>query len=303
MNEKAALSLDLGGTNVRVVAVTESGKILSRQHSPTGSTSAGEIYDEIARLAERCKEEAGVFEFAAFGAAIPTTTIGDNGELAHLPNIPQLEGTDISRELGLRTGLKIVAVNDASAATLGEHWLGASKGAQNAVGITLGTGVGGGLIVDRRLYVGTGGGAGEIGHIRLVPGGRSCGCGGKGCLEQYCSATAIVRSAGEIGLAADTARDVFDLAASGNAAATAIFSEMGSYLGLGLSIVNNLFSPDIIVLGGGVASGWEQFFPATEAALYENSLPDRRSRVKIVRALLGDDAGVLGAAKYTFQQL
>lgn len=104
-------------------------------------------------------------------------------------------------------------------------------------------------------------------------------------------------------MSAATAEAVFELAESGDAAARAIFSEMGSYLGLGLSIVNNLLSPDVIVIGGGVASGWEQFFPATMASLYENSLPDRRSRVKIVRALLGDDAGVLGAAKYTFQQL
>lgn len=303
MNEKVALALDLGGTNVRVVAVTESGKILSRQHSPTGDSSSEGIYDEIARLAELCRVEAGVSEFAAFGAAVPTTTIGDDGVLAHLPNIPQLEGTNIKQELGHRTNTQVVAVNDASAATLGEYWLGASKGSKNAVGITLGTGVGGGLIVDQRLYVGTGGGAGEIGHIRLVPGGRPCGCGGKGCLEQYCSATAITRSAREGGMSAATAEAVFELAESGDAAARAIFSEMGSYLGLGLSIVNNLLSPDVIVIGGGVASGWEQFFPATMASLYENSLPDRRSRVKIVRALLGDDAGVLGAAKYTFQQL
>ncbi|KXK04799.1 MAG: glucokinase [Acidobacteria bacterium OLB17] len=107
----------------------------------------------------------------------------------------------------------------------------------------------------------------------------------------------------ERGLTAETAKAAFDLAAAGDAAAKAIFVEMGSYLGLGLSIVNNLLAPDIIVIGGGVAAGWTQFFDAVAASFYENSLPDRQSRVKIVRALLGDDAGVLGAAKYTFEQL
>ncbi|MBX3283162.1 MAG: ROK family protein [Acidobacteria bacterium] len=303
MKERVVLALDLGGTNVRVVAVTESGEILARRHSQTGKGSASEIYDLIAELAERCGADAGIKEFDAFGAAIPTTDLDESGVLGSLPNISQLEGTNISREIGRRTGLPVRAVNDASAATLGEFWLGASKGTQNAVGITLGTGVGGGLIVDGRLYTGTRGGAGEIGHIRLVPGGIKCGCGGSGCLEQYCSATAILRRGKQAGLAAESAREVFDLAQAQNEAAGAIFSEMGSYLGLGLSIVNNLLSPDIIVIGGGVAAGWAQFFEPTRESLYENSLPDRRSRVKIMRALLGDDAGVLGAAKYTFQHL
>ncbi|MCZ2389732.1 MAG: ROK family protein [Acidobacteria bacterium] len=303
MTKKAALALDLGGTNVRVVAVTETGEILARQQSRTGSSSSDEIFDEIARLAELCRAEAGAVEFAAFGAAIPTTDLDEAGVLGKLPNIPQLEGKNIKTELGGRLNLPVVAVNDASAATLGEFWVGASKGTNNAVGITLGTGVGGGLIIDRNLYVGARGGAGEIGHIRIVPGGEPCGCGGRGCLEQYCSATAIVRMAKERGLTAETAKAAFDLAAAGDAAAKAIFVEMGSYLGLGLSIVNNLLAPDIIVIGGGVAAGWTQFFDAVAASFYENSLPDRQSRVKIVRALLGDDAGVLGAAKYTFEQL
>ncbi len=303
MTERAALALDLGGTNVRVVAVTESGEVLSRQHSSTGRRTAREIYDEIARLAEACRSEAGAVEFAAFGAAIPTTELDDSGVLGSLPNIPQLAGTNIKEELGRRLRLEVVPVNDASAATLGEYWLGASKGTQNAVGITLGTGVGGGLIVDSRLYVGAAGGAGEIGHITIVREGKMCGCGRRGCLEQYCSATAIVRQAREQGLQVATSEAVFDLAEAGDPQAKAIFSQMGSYLGFGLAIMNNLLSPDIFVVGGGVANGWAQFFEPVMAALIENSLPDRGSRVKIVRALVGDDAGVLGAAKYTFQQL
>lgn len=303
MNRRAALALDLGGTNVRVVAVTQGGEILARQHSPTGQRTASEIYDEIARLAENCRSAAGAVDLAAFGTAIPTTDVDEGGMLGSLPNIPQLAGTNIKKELGTRLNLDIIPVNDASAATLGEYWLGASKGTRNAVGITLGTGVGGGLIVDNKLYVGIGGGAGEIGHITIVRGGEPCGCGRRGCLEQYCSATAIVRRAKEQHLDAGTSKAVFDLAVSGNAEAKAIFTEMGSYLGLGLSIVNNLLSPDVFVIGGGVANAWDQFFGPTSSALVENSLPDRGSRVKIVRALLGDDAGVLGAAKYTFQQL
>jgi len=303
MNKRAALALDLGGTNVRVVAVTESGEMLARQHSPTGNRTASEIYDEIARLAENCRSETRAVELVAFGAAIPSTELDESGVLGSLPNIPQLTGTNIKNELGHRLNLDIIPVNDASAATLGEYWLGASKGTNNAVGITLGTGVGGGLIIDKRLYIGAGGGAGEIGHITLVRGGELCGCGRKGCLEQYCSATAIVRNAKKRGLVAETSKAVYDLAVSGNTDAKTIFTEMGSYLGLGLSIVNNLLSPDIFVVGGGVANGWGQFFESVTAALIENSLQDRGSRVKIVRALLGDDAGVLGAAKYTFQQL
>lgn len=303
MNKRAALALDLGGTNLRVVAVTESGEMLARQHSTTGQRTASEIYDEIAHLAETCRSEVGEVEFAAFGAAIPTTELDEGGLLGSLPNIPQLAGTNINKELGQRVNLDVVPVNDASAATLGEYWLGASKGSRNAVGITLGTGVGGGLIIDNKLYVGAAGGAGEIGHITIVRGGEACGCGRKGCLEQYCSATAIVRCAKERGLSVTTSKAVFGLAEAGDPEAKAIFAEMGSHLGFGLSIVNNLLSPDIFVIGGGVANAWDQFFERVTAELVENSLPDRGSRVKIVRALLGDDAGVLGAAKYTFQQL
>ncbi|HQZ83382.1 MAG TPA: ROK family protein, partial [Pyrinomonadaceae bacterium] len=255
MNKRAALALDLGGTNVRVVAVTESGEILARQHSPTGRRTAAEIYDEIARLAEICRSKAGNVDLGAFGAAIPTTELDEAGVLGSLPNIPQLTGTNIKKELGQRLNLDIIPVNDASAATLGEYWLGASKDTANAVGITLGTGVGGGLIIDTRLYVGAGGGAGEIGHITIVRNGEPCGCGHKGCLEQYCSATAIVREANQRGLAVETSEAVYDLATAGDADAKAIFVEMGNHLGFGLSIVNNLLSPDVFVIGGGVANG------------------------------------------------
>lgn len=296
------LALDLGGTNARFAAIRRDGEVLARGRALTPRAGSADDLLEIIKqgfseIAAKVSEEHTILGAAA---AVP---FGSGEEiLSGLPNLPALEGVDLGRELRKRLGLPVEIINDATAATIGEHWLGASRGVENVVGVTLGTGVGGGLIIRGMAYFGASGSAGEVGHICVEPGGVPCGCGGKGCLEQYSSGTAIVRMANEEGLSVETSSEVYDLADSGDTIAAYVFQKMGTYLGIAFSGLVNLLNPDMIVVGGGVSAGWDKFIEYTRAEVFKRAFREPAERANIVRALLGDDAGVLGAARIAFDR-
>lgn len=303
-NNIIALALDLGGTNARFAAITADGKILSRLKLPTlknGSTEemVAFIIDGFEQIRADAASRGDVL---AAAAAVPVAGSSEGGVLEQLPNIPELEGINLQAILIECIRLPALIENDATAATIGEHWLGASRGVDNVIGITLGTGVGGGLIMEGKAFRGKNGTAGEVGHICVEPDGHPCGCGSRGCVEQYSSGTAIVRMAIEAGIDVDTPLKVYDLANEGDGRAISVFAEMGRYLGIALAGLVNVLNPDAIVMGGGVSAGWNMFIEHTRSEVSERAFREPAERVNIVRASLGEDAGVLGAARVAFDR-
>jgi glucokinase len=197
----------------------------------------------------------------------------------------------------------VVIENDANAAALGEQWLGAGKDVASMILITLGTGVGGGIILDSRIWHGADGMAGEIGHMTLVPDGRPCSCGNYGCLEMYASSRGILRSyeeacsqSGPRAARALTSEDVYEAARSGDPVAIGVMKGMGRMLGIGLANLINIFNPERIVIGGGVKDAWPLFIDAVREEIFRRAFEVPAKRSGIVSSLLGDDAGVVGAA-------
>ncbi|MEO8572370.1 MAG: ROK family protein [Pyrinomonadaceae bacterium] len=309
MGNSYLLAGDVGGTNLRIAAVSEDGSILRQLSEPTPRTGAAtDVISTIARVAERCITESGSGSRPkAFGLALAALVNFREGRVLSSPNLPQLNDLPVSRELSERLQLSVVLENDATAAAIGEYWRGSSKDAENSVFVTLGTGVGGGLMLDGRAYRGIDGTAGEIGHVCVEPEGHACGCGSRGCVEQYASATAIVRIARELleketpslldGNTMFSSKDVFDAAGSGDVVARKAFKTMGRYLGIALASLVDVLNPELIVIGGGAAGGWDFFIEHVESEIHSRAFRHPAMRVKVVRASLGDAAGILGAAR------
>ena len=305
--DEFVLSVDLGGTNLRMAVVGRDGMIIHRERCSTPlNGGADAIVSAIVELAEKCRsaDREQVLSRTIAIAAPVIMKLAEN-KIDTAPNLPMLNGTDLVGEVSARTGLNVVLENDATAAAIGEHWLGASRGYENSICVTLGTGVGGGIILNGKSLRGPDGTAAEIGHICVEPDGLQCGCGSWGCLEQYASATAVVRMARELaagsvsslsGVHEFTAKDVFEAARNGDNAAIEAFRRMGYYLGLALAGLVNVLNPDVIVIAGGMAAAWESFIEETRSQIKKRAFREPADRVKLVPAELGDDAGILGVA-------
>ena len=215
--------------------------------------------------------------------------------------------------LAERLGWPVVLENDANAAAMGEMWLGAARGCLHVVSVTLGTGVGGGIVLGGKVWRGAHGSAGEIGHTTVDPfSGLKCKCGNTGCLELFASATAIVRMAREslaqfpqATLSAEglTAEKVYDAGRQGDELALSVFKRAGKYLGIGLASLMSVLDPEIIVINGGVVNGWDLFAPDMYQEVAERAFQATAQQVKIARAECGDNAGLLGAARLAFDEM
>lgn len=310
---RIVIAADLGGTNLRIAAVDEHGNVVHRLRVPTPESLArADITAAIGDLASQCIELLGADSRpAAFGVAAPAIVSSADCTIFSSPNLPELDGYDLAGELQKRLGLPVMLENDANSAAVGENWLGASRGVQNSICVTLGTGVGGGLIFDGKLMRGVDGTAGEVGHVTVEPDGYPCGCGSNGCVEQYASATAIKHIATllkakypDSELAAieqPSAVDVFEAGKRGDALALEVFRQVGAYLGIALAGLINVLNPEVIVIGGGVSAGWDLFIEHAHAQIKKRAFRQPGERAKLVRAELGDDAGILGAAKLALE--
>lgn len=306
---KIVIAADLGGTNLRLAAINSEGKILGRSRGETPrSSDSTAIVLAISKMADELRRTLPRgLHASVFAAAVPGVIDSANGLIAHSPNLPELDGADFSAKLSHLLGLPVVLENDANAAAIGENWLGASRGLANSICITLGTGVGGGIILNGSIFRGADGNAGEVGHICVVPDGPPCGCGSWGCLEQYSSASAIVRMAREllsdypnsslVNTDSPTSAAVFAAGKAGDSLALEVFRRAGFYLGVASASLINLLNPEAIVIGGGASAGWELFIGETMNQIKQRAFRRPAERVKIVRAILGDDAGILGAAR------
>lgn len=307
---QAVIAADLGGTLIKMAAVRNDGEMLRRIERPTPQS---ETDDPIVRtLAEMHRELSEAAEMPNSGMAVAAASIIDpeNGIMTHSPNIPALNNSRLPQKLADMIGAPVVLENDATAAAIGESWVGAATGFENSICLTLGTGVGGGIIIDGKVLRGPDGTAGEIGHSVIEHNGHLCGCGQLGCLEQYTSATAVVRMAKEAmsefpdsvlhDIADVTSTDVYDAAVAGDALAVRVFEKMSAYLGDGLVALVNVFNPDIIVLAGGLSKAWPMFGERVREHIDKKAFRRPAERVKIKPATLGSDAGILGAAKILF---
>ena len=309
-NTRYVLAGDVGGTNLRIAAVDPAGAILHRSDSSTPrSGSATEIAAAIAAGAENCVAGMKGQSPLSFGLAIPALINSDEGRVLSSPNLPQLNAFSLAQEIQNRLGVTTVLENDATAAAIGEHWLGSTANAKTSVFVTLGTGIGGGLVLNGQPYRGIDGTAGEIGHICVVSDGLECGCGSYGCVEQYASATAIARIAGELATASgssrsyETAKDVFNAAREGDADAIEAFRRMGRYLGLALAALVNVLNPEMIAIGGGAAGAWDFFIEDVRSEIRARAFAPPAQRAAVVRATVGKSAGILGAARVALDSI
>lgn len=317
-----SIGVDLGGTNMRVAAIEESGRRLQTICTDTEVNRGrdrvvAEMCDAIQRLAASFTP---THEFAGAGIGVPGIIDLNTGTVCAAPNLPGWSDYPVKAEIQRRLGRPVILENDANCAALGEKWMGAGRESSGICMVTLGTGVGGAFIFDGTLWHGAIGMAGEIGHMTVTPDGPACGCGNRGCLEQYASATAIKRMAAEAvaaGKAPSLARVISqgqDLSAKlvsqyalqGDSAAKEIFDTVGWALGVVLSSLVDALNLSTYVIGGGVSNAWESFSPALFRELRRRSIVFRasdpaahhsRHKTVVTRALLGSDAGLIGAAR------
>jgi glucokinase len=310
--DELVLACDMGGTNLRIAAVDSSGRVLCRAEAETPRHSdASKIVDAVVKLALECRSCIGSDrDVRGLGLVVPAIIHSSEGKIFSSPNLPELNGFYLSDALTEKLGIEVMLENDATAAAIGEHWLGASHGFDSSICVTLGTGVGGGIVLNGQPVRGLDGTAGEIGHICVEPLGVLCGCGSYGCLEQYSSASAIKRMASEMmnqfpdsELAKEDAFDaltVYRLGVAGDRLCIEVFRKAGVYLGIALSGLINVLNPEVIVIGGGASEGWELFIDHIRAEIKKRAFQQPAERAKIVRAALGGDAGIIGAARLAF---
>jgi glucokinase len=330
-----SIGVDLGGTNLRIAAVNQQGDLMEKVTLGTRVALGKdhvirEMCDAIRVLAVKYRE-AGSLQ--GIGVGVPGIIDMKTGMLRESPNLPGWAGSPVQAQIEQLLGTRVILENDANAAALGEKWLGAAKDVDDMVMLTLGTGVGGGIVLGGRIWHGMTGMAGEFGHMTVEPDGPQCGCGNRGCVEQYASATAVVRMAKEAiasgrapalasALNSDpefNAKAVYNLAIQGDEEARKIFGRVGRALGICIANLVNAFNLSMYVVGGGVSSAWEAFSPFIFEELRQRSLiyaataprsllsdgqsasgevgAEGPTKTIITRALLGSDAGLYGAAQ------
>jgi len=292
------IGLDLGGTNLRGAAIDRSGAILDKIAGSTQISAGKEaLLDEMAAVIQRLKEKWGAGGLAGIGVGVPGFILLKEGVIKNSNNLAFLENAPIRDEMERRLETRVILENDANAAALGEKWMGAGRAVDDLVLLTLGTGIGGGVISCGRVLHGYLGMAAELGHITVVPNGNPCGCGNQGCLEKHASASAAAAMARVMNLGENlTSKDVYDMAVAGNVSARRIFVVMGQALGVALAMLVNTFNFPLYLLSGGMLGAWDLFAPAMLEEVRFRSFTFRTTDTRIERATLGDEAGLYGAA-------
>jgi glucokinase len=313
-SKKYVIGIDIGGTNIMAVIVTVDGKVIGHSHFPTEGHKGPDyvIKNMAAKVKELVRHEGLTMkDIWRVGVGSPGPLDSKKGIIMGAVNLPGWKYVKLKAELEKQLGVGVGVDNDANCAAYGEKWMGAARGAHNVVGITLGTGVGGGIIIDGKLVRGANYNAAEIGHTSLNPDGRQCKCGAKGCLEQYASASAIAESAREAirkgassimtefvkgDLSKITSQTVYDALIQDDKTAIAVWDEFIKYLGAGVANQINGLNPDVVVIAGGVINSGERLFKPLKEAVRKQTFAITFSAAKIVPAKLGELAGAIGAA-------
>ncbi len=315
------LGVDLGGTKILTAVTNSQGKMLSRDHSITPATKGHEsVIQSILESAHRALEQANVAisELTAVGVGAPGLSNPETGILFTSPNLPGWRDVPLRDIVQERLGKKTFLINDANAAALGEFNFGVARGVRNFIYITLSTGIGGGIVIDGKIYSGAIGAAGEVGHMTIDDEGPICNCGNRGCWETLASGTALAREArrrikegirtsileyAEGDVEKVTAQVIHSAAEQGDSLAKELIARTGYYVGVGLANLINIFNPELIVIGGGLSNiGGMLLEPAFKVA-GERAYKEAFQAVRFASAELGRDSGVLGAAAFALQEM
>ncbi len=282
--------IDLGGTQVRVAVADDSGRIVGSAKTRTGLVPTVETMAAWAAQEARRLARGKPIKAAAIGAPGPIDI--QRGVLVNPPNLPRWHNVPLAEKVGEALGCPVHLDNDANLAALGEFHQGAGRGTRVMVYMTWSTGIGGGVVIDGRLFSGAHGSACEIGHTIIDPDGPLDSCGQRGCLEVFAGGRNLQRQTGE------SAVELFDAAEKGDREARAIVLRAATYVGFGLINLANLFDPELIVIGGGVSRSWKLVSPTLEQVLRSSPFITPRRRPKLRRARLGDRAGQVGAVEW-----
>lgn len=294
-----AVALDLGGTDLKFARIARDGSVLESGHEPARALEGADVLLGVLAGAAR-RFAAGA---SAVGLGCPGVIHPRTGALVDVtPHLSLTRDFPLAERLTRETGLAVHADNDANLAALGEALAGAAKGAAVSVTITVGTGIGCGIVDGGRVLRGAWGGAGEISHAGLGSTGPACACGVEGCLEPLSGGEGLVLRAREAGLAADGARDVFAAAAAGDPAAVKLLETMTDALGRQIALVVQVVNPEVVVVGGGVASAGEAWLESVRAAVRRYAQPSHTRALRIVPAALGNRAGVVGAGLFAWER-
>ncbi|MEN2765987.1 ROK family glucokinase [Ornithinibacillus xuwenensis] len=319
MNKNVIVGVDIGGTTVKIGFIKSNGEIITKWEIHTNTDSAGtsivdDIWNAISHRAKELSIHQG--EFLGIGVGAPGFIDSKNGYVYEAVNIGWRD-FELSDYLSRKSGLPVFAENDANIAVLGENWLGAGHNSNDVIAITLGTGVGGGVIAGGNILNGVNGTAGEIGHITVDPNGYPCNCGRRGCLETIASATGIVRQAMKI-IENDSAsklaevyhengtlsaKDIFALAELGDQDSMKIIEHIADVIGLVIANMTATLNPSKILIGGGVSKAGDQLLSPIRNAFNKYALPRASEACELSLAELGNDAGIIGAAYLVKQQL
>lgn len=298
MVRKYIIGIDLGATNLKI-GLIDKNKIILKEILPIVNFAArsaliAAIHNGINNILSKAKLDKK--NLLAVGIGLPGPIDYEKGIVRYLPNIKGWRNVRLRDIVRKKIGLPVFIDNDANLMALAESRMGAAKGKKNVVALTLGTGVGGGIIIDGFLYRGSSFAAGEIGHIPVNEAGPKCSCGGMACLERYIGNRHILQEARKIFGADITLEKLSLLADKGNKRAANIWKNAAKYLGITLSGVVNFLNPDVIVIGGGVSEAGSIIFDNVRKTLKERAMPTQAKTVKIAKAKLGNDAGMIGAA-------
>ena len=301
-----AIGVDIGGTKIAAAVVSPEGEILHETRYPTQAIPPNRLIETIARAITEVREG---FEVGGACLAVPGFVLSAENKVIFAPNLHEIENIRLDEEMGRRTGLGVTVENDANAAAWGEFRFGAGKNVDHLVFVTLGTGIGGGVITHGVLLRGAQGAGGELGHVTLDPAGPRCGCGNYGCLEALASGTAVGRRAREVAnerprsalgrLAIERqvlGEDVTRLAGEGDEAAISVLEETGVWLGIGLAAFVNIFNPEVMAIGGGASRSGEFIMAPARKEVQLRARSPSRDLVQVKVATLGPESGVLGAA-------
>jgi glucokinase len=321
VKDPAVVGIDLGGTNVRLALISSQGTILSRWERATASMPdqaalVSTLAGDLAKAGEAARSQGA--EIKGVGIGVPGLIHPQEGLVVFSPNVPPLNDCPLIPLLSSQVNWPLFLENDANLFALGEHWLGAGVGQQHMLGITLGTGVGGGLILNGQIWAGTEGTAGEIGHMTVDPEGRKCHCGNRGCLETLASgfwtvtwvkeqlaqgASSWLRELYEADPNAIEGQTLVVAAQQADPLARKAFDRVGRSLGLVIASVVHLLGISRVVIGGRFARAWEVFQYPLEAELHRRLTLFPPEAVRVCPAQLGDDAGLVGAARLAWQAI
>jgi glucokinase len=299
-----SIGVDLGGTNLRVAAIDCDGNILRRE-SVTACFDSGpqRVMTGIVEIIERVRSRMAGHELRGVGIGVPGFIDMNAGVIVGSANLPGFQGFPVRDEIQQRLGTPILLENDANAAALGEMWMGAGKNVKDLILLTLGTGIGGGIVIDGKVLHGAYGMAGEFGHMTVIPEGNPCGCGNRGCLEKHASASAIAAMASMMHFGHEvTSEQVYEMAVEGNERAKMVFESMGRALGIAIANLIHIFNFPLYLISGGPLPAWKFFAPAMLAEVNSRSFVFGRTATRIEKALLAGDAGLYGAAYLPFQR-